>query len=413
MVLARFRPASVLKGISVIPRGSGRARQAMVIFQFATMVALIVVTLTIWSQSRFATEDRLRLPNDEIYLGKGGCPDVFAVSVQQLPGVRAASCASAVALAQSHWGATVFSEKGESVSVETAMIDYRYFDLFGIKPIAGRLLSQGRGEDDALRAGDDGPGNPSVVINESAARALGFVTSEAAVGQSRRWTRPQIVNGAPRMSDGASSQIVGVVPDFSIGSVRDVIDPTMYYVDPALSGYSLVVRFKGESIPETLKAIKEIWSRQGGTAPFEGVFLSQYVESLYSDIGRQSTLLSAFSTIAIAIAALGLLGLAVFTAERRTKEMGLRKVFGASRMEILRFLGWQFARPVLLANIFAWPCAYFVLQRWLEGFAYHVPQRPLFFIFAGALALLIALATVTGQALMVARAKPVEALRYE
>jgi putative ABC transport system permease protein len=377
------------------------------------MVALVVVTLTIWSQARFATDDRLRLPKDEIYLGKGGCSDGVAVAVQQLPGVRAASCASSVALAESHWGATVFSEKGEPITLETATIDYRYFDLFGIKPIAGRLLSQERGEDDALRAGDDGPENPSVVINESAARTLGFVTPEAAVGQSRRWTRPQFVNAAPRMSDGASSQIVGVVPDFSIGSVREVIEPTMYYIDPTLSGYSLVVRFKGESIPETLKAIKEIWSQQGQATPFEGVFLSQYVESLYSDITRQSTLFSAISTVAVAIAALGLLGLAVFTAERRTKEMGLRRVFGASRMEILRFLGWQFARPVLLANMFAWPCAYLVLQRWLEGFAYHVPQRPIFFIFAGTLALFIALATVAGQALMVARAKPVEALRYE
>jgi putative ABC transport system permease protein len=413
LVLARFRPASVLKGLSVSPSGPGLARQAMVIFQFATMVALIIVTMTVWSQARFAIDNRLHLPNDEIYLGKGGCPDVVAVAVQQLPGVRTASCASAVALAQSHWGATVLSEKGEPISVESAMIDYHYFDLFGIKPIAGRLLTRGRGEDDALHAGDDVSGNPSVVINESAARALGFNTPKAAVGQSRRWTRPQIVNGAPRMSDGASSPIVGVVPDFSIGSVRDVIEPTMYYVDPTLSGFSLVVRFKGQSIPETLRAIKDIWLRQGQSEPFEGVFLSQYVESLYSDIARQGTLFSAFSTVAIAIGALGLLGLTVFTVERRTKEMGLRKVFGASRFDILRFLAWQFARPVLWANLLAWPSAYFLLRRWLEGFAYHVEQRVLFFLLAGAVALVIALATVSGQALVVARAKPVEALRYE
>lgn len=413
LVLSRFRPADVLKGQSRSPSGSGRLRQSMVVVQFATMIALIVVTFAILSQVRFAIADRLRLPSDQIYLGKSGCAEAVAAEVRKLPGVSAASCASAVALAQSHWGATVFSEKGESISVETAMIDYHFFGLFGIKPIAGRLLSEDHGEDDALRAGDDIEANPSVVINESAVRALGFATPDNAIGKSRRWTRPQIVKDVGKMSNGAESQIVGVVPDFSIGSIRDVVEPTMFYVDPTLSGYSLVVRFKGASIPESLRATQELWSRSGQTAPFEGVFLSQHMASLYSDIARQSALFSMFSVVAVVIAALGLLGVAVFTAEKRTKEMGLRKVFGASRLDILRFLGWQFARPVMWANFLAWPCAYLVVQRWLEGFAYHIDQRPRDFVIAGFLALLLALVTVAGQAWRVARARPVEALRYE
>jgi putative ABC transport system permease protein len=107
------------------------------------------------------------------------------------------------------------------------------------------------------------------------------------------------------------------------------------------------------------------------------------------------------------------MGLAVFTAERQTREIGLRKVMGASRWDILRLLGWQFTRPVLWANLLAWPLTYLFMQRWLEGFAYHVGQDPLVFVAAGVLALIIALATVAGHALLVARAKPVEALRYE
>jgi putative ABC transport system permease protein len=183
------------------------------------------------------------------------------------------------------------------------------------------------------------------------------------------------------------------------------VDPTQFH--------SLVLKLGGGTIPETVHALEGLWAKYDATHPFDGVFLSQYLNDLYADIERQSTIFSAFSGVAIAIAALGLLGLAISTAERRTKEIGLRKVLGAKRLDILQFLAWQFARPVLWANFLAWPCAYFVLQRWLEGFAYHIDQGPLLFILAGALALLIAFLTVVGHALAVARAKPVDALRYE
>ncbi len=143
------------------------------------------------------------------------------------------------------------------------------------------------------------------------------------------------------------------------------------------------------------------------------MFLDQFVNALYEDVRTQSTLFSWFSGVAVVLAALGLLGLAIFTAERRTKEIGLRKVMGARRTDILLFLGWQFARPVLWANLIAWPCAYWVMQRWLQGFAYHTNIGVLTFVIAGALALVIALATVASHAVLVARAKPVEALRYE
>jgi putative ABC transport system permease protein len=298
------------------------------------------------------------------------------------------------------------------LSIETAMIDYGSFALFSVKPIAGRLLAQDHGEDDALHAGEGAPENPAIILNESAVRALGFNSPHAAVGQYVRWTRPEIVDGNPKMTDAMSSQIVGVVPDFSIGSIRDVIEPTAYYVDPVLSSYALILKLDGRTIPETLRAVRELWARQQ-QAPFEGMFLSQYLQDLYSDITRESALFSGFSSVAVVVAALGLLGLAVFTAERRTKEVALRKVMGASRVDILRFLGWQFARPVLWANLIAWPCAYFFMRPWLEGFAYHVNLSLLTFLAAGALALAIALATVAGHAFLIARAKPVDALRYE
>jgi len=209
-------------------------------------------------------------------------------------------------------------------------------------------LARGHGEDDVLHAGEQVAENPAIVLNESAVRALGFKSPQAAVGQYTRWSGPEIVNDNPSMSDSMSSQIVGVVPDFSMGSIRDLMEPTVYYVDPLPSDYALLLKLTGSTIPETLGTIKELWARQGEPHPLEGKFLSQYLDELYSDNRRQSTIFFAFSSVAVLIAALGLLGLAVFTAERRTKEIGLRKVMGASRLDILRFLGWQFARSAKL-----------------------------------------------------------------
>ena len=190
------------------------------------------------------------------------------------------------------------------------------------------------------------------------------------------------------------------------------LEPTAHYLDPAIS-FSLVLQLDGARIPETLRELKELWAKQGTVRPFEGKFLNQYVNDLYSDITQQSVIFSAFVAVAIVIAALGLLGLAIFTAERRTKEIGLRKVMGASRLDILGLLAWQFVRPVLWANLLAWPVAYVVMRRWLEGFAYHVDMSPLVFAAAGLLAVIIALGAVAWHALSVARAKPVTALRYE
>jgi putative ABC transport system permease protein len=145
----------------------------------------------------------------------------------------------------------------------------------------------------------------------------------------------------------------------------------------------------------------------------EGRFLNQMMNELYADIQRQAQLFAGFSIIAIVVAALGLLGLAFFTAERRTREIGVRKCMGASRMDILRFISWQFARPVLLANLVAWPVAWYFMNRWLQGFAYHVELGVAAFLLSSGLALAIALVTVSGHAILVARARPATALRYE
>jgi putative ABC transport system permease protein len=413
LVLSMFRPGAVLKGVVFLPGGSGRLRQALVVFQFGTLIALIVSTMTIQHQIQYAMQDRLRFPTDQIFVTGSGCPQAFRDSVVHVRGVLAASCSSGSALAYDRFSVVFESRDGGTVAMRGAPVDYGFFELFGVQPTAGRLFAPDRGEDDLLRRRtDDGTQNPAFIVNETAARALGYAKPAAAINQYRLWSRilgpglDQLKSSAPQ-----SSQIIGVVPDFSVGSVRDAIEPTVYYIAPE-GWWMTVLKLDGHTIPETMQTVRTLWAKTKDT-PFDGSFLSQRVNETYADIQRQSTLFSIFSGVAVITASLGLLGLAVFTAERRTREIGLRKVMGASRWDILRFLGWQFTQPVLWANLIAWPLAYFCMHRWLQGFAYHVDLNPLAFVAASALALIIALATVSGHALMVARTRPVEALRYE
>lgn len=413
LYLARFKPNAVLRGTTFLPHPS-RVRQVLVVLQFAILIALLVATLTVNRQIRFAIEDRLRLPTDQIYLGSqsSGCTPALAATLANIQGVKAATCVSESTLGFGHFSATFVSPRdAETVNTRAAPVDYSYFDVFGIKPLAGRLFDEQYGQDDLLRRDKDARDNPTLVINETAARALGYSSPQAAVGQFVQWQRLGTVGGRPQLIDRASSRIAGVVPDFSVGSVRDAIDPTSYYIDPGMFSI-MVLRFDGAAVQQALESVRALWAQQAATR-FSGTFLDQYVNALYGDVVTQSTIFSLFSGVALVLAALGLLGLAIFTAERRTKEIGLRKVMGARRRDILFFLGWQFARPVLIANLVAWPCAYFVMRRWLQSFAYHTDMGVLTFVAAGMVALLIALATVAAHAILVARAKPVEALRYE
>jgi putative ABC transport system permease protein len=213
------------------------------------------------------------------------------------------------------------------------------------------------------------------------------------------------------------SEIIGVVPDFAIDAAHHVIPPTIYYMMPprgiAEEGLlSLKLRPDADE-QATFKAIDTLWKDVGEPRPVSRYAMKGFLENLNADVIAQAQTFTAFSVLAVFIAAIGLFGLSAFTAERRTKEIGVRKTMGATRRDILRLLLLQFTRPVLWANLIAWPVAYFFMRRWLQGFAYHIDLAPWMFLGASALALIIALATVIGHALLVARAQPVTALRYE
>ena len=285
--------------------------------------------------------------------------------------------------------------------------------MHGLKPLAGRFFSKDHGEDVVLDGADASPqSQPSLVLNESAVRQLGFKSPQEAIGKSLDWARPSAAppTGAPPPFE--SSRIIGVVSDFTLGDIRTAVDPTLYFVDPLSAGL-LFAKLEGQRLPETLRSIEALWRSTGQVRPIKLNFLGETMREAYRDVEIQGGIIGASAGLAIVIACLGLFALAAFTAERRTKEIGVRKVMGASSFDVVRLLLWQFTKPVLWANLVAWPVAFWATAHWLHGFAYRVSLPPWLFLSASVVAVLIAWTTVAAKAWLAARAKPATALQYE
>jgi putative ABC transport system permease protein len=212
---------------------------------------------------------------------------------------------------------------------------------------------------------------------------------------------------------GRRAVVIGVAEDVYLQSARDPLLPAMYLVPAMQRAAHASIRVTGADLERTLAGIDAVWSDLGPDVPVMRRFLDDDFDALYRSEGRQAQLLTTFSLLAIAIACLGLYGLAWFSTMRRTKEIGIRKMLGASVPEIVRLFAAEFGALVLIANVIAWPVAYFAMQRWLAGFAYRIELSPLVFIASGVLALAVATLTVALVATRAARAKPVATLRYE
>jgi len=292
---------------------------------------------------------------------------------------------------------------GQSATLtpELFQITPEFIDLYGIKLAAGRLLSDRRGEDSVINAPDAHNDGHNILINEAAARHLGF-TVPGAVGKTIR-------QGEDFKN---SLHIVGVLRDAGFKGARKRVQPTMYINDRKYSNV-VSVRLTGRDVQNVIAFVDSTWHRMMPSAAISRTFLDDSFADLYRADVKQGEMFAIFVAIAIAISALGLFGLAAFSAERRTQEIGIRKVFGARTRNVVFLLLWQFSLPVVLANLLAWPLAWYYLQDWLRGFDYRITLSPLYFAAAGLAALLIAWVTVVSHALRVARANPIHALRYE
>jgi len=276
----------------------------------------------------------------------------------------------------------------ESNIIKLITTDYDYFETLDIEVISGRTFSKEYGAD----AGE------SFVISEAAARTLGL---EEPVG-TRLITEHDWLEGT----------VIGVVNDIHFQSLHSRIEPLLFSMSPQWY-YRIPVRIRPENIAGTIEFLEASWNKVAPEWPFQYSFIDQNYENLYRAEQRLSKVIWYFTGLAIFIASLGLFALASFTIERRTKEIGVRKVLGAPVGSIVYQLSRDFTKLVAVANIIAWPVAYYFVERWLQNFAYRIDVGPSIFLTAAVVSLVIAFLTVSYQSIKAAMMNPVESLRYE
>jgi len=407
LVLSGFRPVSILRANYTKLSGSGLLRTSMVVLQFAVSIGLGVAVIVVFAQISFAREMDVGYRKDGVVLINAGpmsptAQDSFAKALQANPRISAVAISDAVPLGNRTLVNSVHRPGAVSDQLlRTVAISPNYMKLYGVRLIAGRLLSEAYGHDREAsdKKGDTGGTRFNVLVDVTAALRLGF-TAQSAIGKTF------IVNGM-------SVTIVGVVDDTKMDGPRQPVMGTIYHYDPGIHAPLISVRVQPVQLADTLSFIDKTWRSFAPTVALQRHFLSDDFNEQFQADEKQGTIFALFVGIALFIAGLGLFGLAAFTVERRTKEIGVRKIFGARTRDVAFLLLWQFSIPVLIANLIAWPVAWYYLHGWLQGFAYRITLSPLYFAAAGLAALLIAWVTVLSHALRVAHSNPIHALRYE
>jgi putative ABC transport system permease protein len=416
LVLSRLQPRAVLsaRALTGAP-GSETVRRGLVIAQFSVSIGLMVCMAVIYAQVLYLrTSNPGYQPKGLIELTSVSETEVrpqldsLQRAIDALPGVTGSARQMFSASINGNVNNEVFPKPdAPGVTMEWAAIDDRYVDVQNIQLLAGRNLDRRIAMDSetGLKGADlVARGGVNILINRAALSVVGARTPAEAIG--KRIFRPT------RAGDRFPSTIVGVVENFSYRTRAEGVLPTYYMIDDEAT-YVLSVRFQGVTPAQIRQSLEQLWRARFPNTPFEATLTTDALARFYEDDARRGHAFALFAGVAIVLCCLGLYGLAAFTAERRTKEIGLRKVLGASTSDIIRLLLWQFTKPVLWANLIAWPVAYWLMRDWLNGFADRIDLSPLWFLAATGIAILIAWATVAGHAWRVARAKPVLALRYE
>jgi putative ABC transport system permease protein len=408
LILSGFRPAVTLRNNALGQSGPGRLRTLLVVLQFAVSIGLGISALVVFQQIAFARNIDLGFTRSDIIftstasrLSEDGV-ESFIQTLQRGPAILQVARTSftpfygnnSVLPVQRPGDAQFLSPNHISVSQD-------YFRLFNIKILAGRALEDGREEDNSY---EEPYGNQNkneghnAMVNASLARALGY--------------RPADIIGKVFIFGRSHMRVVGVAADTLSEGARSPVLQTAY-VHTASNLQNIVIRIAPGHTQQAQDYVARVSRSFVPGAALSRTFLSDTYERLYKSDERQGQIFAIFVAVAIFIACLGLFGLAAFTAERRTKEIGVRKVFGARTLDLIFLMLWQFSVPVLIANVIAWPVTWYYLHGWLQGFAYRIPLSPLYFLSVGLCALFIALATVFVHALRVARKSPIHALRYE
>ena len=394
-VLSSFQPVKVLKGTLSAGMRSSRLRGFLVLAQFTVSIALIVGTIVIYRQLRFVQTKDLgfdkeqMLVIDNTWLLHSRCNSFKEMGLKR-PGVVGAAFTQNLPGNDINSGA--YRPEGEQQSdlmmFRQLWVDFDYLSMIGVRFKDGRSFSRDMVTDSVQ----------SAVINEAAAKALGYTNP---VGRT-------IVGFFDKERP---LRIIGVTEDFHYEPLHLPVLPMVIMVshgDPT----RLVVKVRGD-IPAIIRDLKEQWNSISGGQPFTSYFLDQHLETYYRRDEAEGILFALLSSVGILVSSLGLLGLTMYAAEQRTKELGIRKVLGATGASLTALLTKELLGIVVLANLIAWPVAYFSMNRWLQDFAYRIEIGWWVFALAGAVALLVALLTISYQSIMAVRANPVDALKYE
>ena len=400
--LSAFRPIETLKGnISAAGHGSASLRNMLVVFQFFASVALITSVLVVQQQLSFIQNKKLGWEKEQLVMLRNtwwlqeNTLD-FKSRLEQIPGVEHVSCVDYFPTPSSR-NSTPFIQMGadaasESISSQFWGVDFDYLSTFGMNMQAGRWFDPSLKTDSSV-----------CVINEAAVKAFGW--SDPVGRKISTYVDPE-------MKKSATFEIVGVVENFHFESIRQNIEPIVMHVGQG-SGTMALRLAQHADIEKTIASIGQQFKASLPSQPFNYRFLDDEFNRLYVTERRIGGILGAFAGFAIFIACLGLFGLAAFMAEQRTKEIGIRKVLGASVSGITGLLAKDFLKLVLLAIVIASPVSYFFMGKWLSDFAYHIDLQWWMFALAGFIAIAIAFLTVSFQSIRAAVANPVKSLRSE
>ncbi|HVW72677.1 MAG TPA: ABC transporter permease [Rhizomicrobium sp.] len=405
LVLSGFLPALVLGASRSGHAGPSLLRSSLVVLQFAVAIGLAIVALAVVSQVDFVRNQSLGFRRDNILVINtnrrmtANARDSFVSELRAYPGVLDAALSSDIPFTGSEFVAQMrLPGHPEYLTMHRQFATPEFFRLYGMRLLTGRFFSDAHGGDRTSNPTPSGSDGRNILINQAAAERFGFTPDDA--------INKTVLFGFSKV------RIVGVIADAYTDGARLGARPSVFLDDRNDSPF-VSVRIAAGHVPEVLAFVDHSWSQLSPNVAVDRRFLDDSFDRLYLDDQKQGEMLGVFVAVAIFIACLGLFGLAAFTAGRRTREIGIRKVFGARTRDLVFLLLWQFSIPVLIANAIAWPVAWYYLHGWLQGFAYHVPLSPLYFIGAGGAAMLIAWLTVFTHARRVAGANPIHALRYE
>lgn len=400
--ISSFKPAEVLKGKISLGSASGKLRQALVILQFVVAIVLVCGMFVISRQLSFMKEKDLGFnPEAKVIIplrtaeAKQKYPSLKN-EIEQMSSIHAASAATYPPGSQIFNDMMFYREGG---SMENAILNRRnaidagYMELLGIKLIAGRAFTDNREAE-----------SRQLILNRTSVNKFGM-EPDAMVGQKLAFDW---------QGEHYDFQVIGVMEDFNQTSLKDPILPIMFEMADSANRYNFIIASVNTSgFSETVASIENIWKEQVSDAPFEYSFLDDNLQKLYNEDRRISRIITSFSVIAMIICSLGLYGLSSFMAERRLKEIGVRKVMGASVTQIVGMMSKEFVRLVLIAFIIAIPLSWYAMQKWLENFEYKTTLNIAPFVYAGLCALLIALLTISYESFRAANTDPAKTLRNE